>query len=68
MVSNDATTPPISDVHITNGSNNLCDVPSPTNNCTTPVTDNIVYDINITASNIIGKSEPFNTMGSKYNN
>ena len=36
----------------------MCGVPATANNCSIPVTDNTVYNISVTARNIVGGSEP----------
>ena len=36
----------------------MCGVPATANNCSIPVTDNTVYNISVTARNIVGNSEP----------
>lgn len=56
---NTSTTPPITGFNVTtDNAAVMCDAPATANNCSIPVTDNTVYNISVTARNIVGGSEP----------
>ena len=56
---------PITGYRVTNGSTTLCLVSPPLNHCAVPAHDMTMYNIGITATNIIGEGSPVYRTGSK---